>query len=64
MNFARCKGLVSALLEASNIMGFCYTQLYDAEQEVNGLYTYDREDKFVDYSEIIAANRKKAAVEK
>lgn len=64
MNFARYKGLVSALPEAPNIMGFCYTQLYDAEQEVNGLYTYDREDKFVDYSEIIAANRKKAAVEK
>ena len=59
MNFARCKGLVSALLEAPNIMGFCYTQLYDVEQEVNGLYTYDREDKFDDYSEIIAANRKK-----
>ncbi len=45
-------------------MGFCYTQLYDVEQEVNGLYTYDREDKFDDYSEIIAANRKKAAIEK
>ena len=40
-------------------MGFCYTQLYDVEQEVNGLYTYDREDKFDDCSEIIAANRKK-----
>lgn len=62
--FARYKGLVSALLEAPNIMGFCYTQLYDVEQEVNGLYTYDREDKFDDYSEIIAANRKKAAIEK
>lgn len=45
-------------------MGFCYTQLYDVEQEVNGLYTYDREDKFDDCSEIIAANRKKAAIEK
>ena len=45
-------------------MGFCYTQLYDVEQEVTGLYTYDREDKFDDYSEIIAANRKKAAIEK
>ena len=62
--FARYKGLVSALLEAPNIMGFCYTQLYDVEQEVNGLYTYDREDIFDDYSEIIAANRKKAAIEK
>lgn len=61
--FARYEGLVSALLEAPNIMGFCYTQLYDVEQEVNGLYTYSREKKFDDYSRIIAANTKKAAIE-
>ena len=24
----------------------CYTQLYDVEQEVNGLYTYERKCKF------------------
>ena len=53
--FTRYEGLVSALLEAPNIMGFCYTQLYDVEQEVNGLYTYSREKKFDDYSRIIAA---------
>ena len=28
------------------MFGFCYTQLYDIEQEQNGLYTYDREPKF------------------
>ena len=28
------------------ICGFCYTQLTDVEQEVNGLYTYDRQPKF------------------
>ena len=61
--FTRYEGLVAALLEAPNIMGFCYTQLYDVEQEVNGLYTYGREDKFADYSRIIAANTKKAAIE-
>ena len=61
--FTRYEGLVSALLDAPNIMGFCYTQLYDIEQEVNGLYTYSREKKFDDYSRIIAANRKKAAIE-
>ena len=27
-------------------MRFCYTQLTDVEQEVNGLYTYDRKPKF------------------
>ncbi len=61
--FTRYEGLVSALTDAPNIMGFCYTQLYDVEQEVNGLYTYSREKKFADYSRIIDANSKKAAIE-
>ena len=26
--------------------GFSYTQLTDVEQEVNGIYTYDRKSKF------------------
>ncbi|MBQ4297330.1 MAG: beta-galactosidase, partial [Clostridia bacterium] len=60
---SRYEGLVAALLEAPNIMGFCYTQLYDVEQETNGLYTYARKKKFDDYSRIIAANTKKAAIE-
>ena len=25
-----------------NINGYCYTQLSDVEQEINGLLTYDR----------------------
>ncbi len=61
--FSRYEGLVTALLDAPNIMGFCYTQLYDIEQEQNGLLTYEREKKFDDYSRIIAANKKKAAIE-
>lgn len=61
--FARYEALTAALLDAPNIMGFCYTQLYDVEQEVNGLYTYDREKKFSDYSRITAANKRKAAIE-
>ena len=28
------------------ICGLCYTQLYDVEQEKNGIYTYDRQPKF------------------
>lgn len=40
------EGLTSALLENPTISAFCYTQLYDIEQERNGLYTYDREPKF------------------
>jgi len=34
------------LLAHPKMSGFCYTQLYDVEQEVNGLYTYGREPKF------------------
>lgn len=30
----------------SKIFGFCYTQLYDVEQEINGLFTYTRKAKF------------------
>ena len=44
------------------IFGFCYTQLYDIEQEVNGLYTYDRKQKF-DINIIREINQQAAAIE-
>ncbi len=44
--FQRLRGLTDALLNNPHICGFCYTQLTDVEQEVNGLYTYKREAKF------------------
>ncbi|MCB8984785.1 MAG: glycoside hydrolase family 2 [Ardenticatenaceae bacterium] len=37
--------LVTALLNAPLLQGFCYTQLTDVEQEINGLLTYDRQPK-------------------
>lgn len=37
---------VQVLLDNPEICGWCYTQLYDIEQEVNGLYYYDRQPKF------------------
>lgn len=43
---ARLKGLTDAILDSNKIFGFCYTQLYDVEQEINGLYTYERKPKF------------------
>ena len=43
---ARFAGLVNTLLDNPNHFGFCYTQLYDVEQERNGLYTYARVPKF------------------
>lgn len=61
--FTLYEQLTGALLEAPNVMGFCYTQLYDVEQEVNGLYTYGRKDKFASYARITAANGRKAAIE-
>jgi hypothetical protein len=45
------------------VAGFCYTQLTDVEQEVNGLLTFDRKPKF-DPAVIKAVNQQKAAVEK
>lgn len=58
-------GLAKVLLEHPGICALCYTQLYDVEQEKNGIYTYDREKKFPE--EILARMRgammAKAAIE-
>ncbi len=59
----RYKGLTSSMLNNPYIMGFCYTQLYDVEQEKNGLMTYDRVFKFK--PEIFyKINTQKAEIEK
>jgi beta-galactosidase/beta-glucuronidase len=42
----RLRGLYEAIAHLPQICGICYTQLYDVEQEVNGLMTYDRRLKF------------------
>ena len=41
----RYEALIAALLHSEPVQGFCYTQLTDVEQEVNGLLTYDRRPK-------------------
>lgn len=63
---ARYEGLTKALLSNSKMMGFCYTQLYDVEQEQNGLYTYDRNEKFSkkNYEKIKEINTGIAEIEK
>ena len=58
----RFKGLTDALLDNPAIGGLCYTQLTDVEQEVNGLYTYDRQIKF-DPAIFKAVLQRKAACE-
>lgn len=38
--------LTDAVLFYPSISGYCYTQLFDVEQEKNGIYNYDRTRKF------------------
>ncbi len=61
--YARYKGLTHALLDNPKMMGFCYTQLTDVEQELNGIYNYDRSEKF-DSEVLYKINSKVAAIEK
>lgn len=42
----RYTGLTSVLINNKRVCGLCYTQLYDVEQECNGIYNYDRTPKF------------------
>ena len=59
----RYKELTEYLLNNKDICAFCYTQLYDVEQERNGLYTYGRKCKF-DMEIIKSINSQEAAIEK
>ncbi len=59
---ARYKGLTDALLDNPCFFGFCYTQLTDVEQEQNGVYTYDRKEKFP-AEFFYSVNSRKAAIE-
>lgn len=41
----RLRAVVAPLLASRAVQGYCYTQLTDVEQEINGLLTYDRKPK-------------------
>lgn len=58
--------LTDALFSCDLLCGFCYTQIYDVEQETNGLYDYDRSPKFSEevYQTIRECNNQIAAIEK
>lgn len=58
----RYRALTETLLQHPRMCALCYTQLYDIEQEVNGLYTYDRVAKF-DPTLFSKVNTQPAAVE-
>ncbi len=60
--YERYRGLTDAILDNPHMCGFCYTQLYDIEQEQNGLYDYERRPKF-DMAIIKAINERPAAIE-
>lgn len=44
--YQRLEALTNVILSFEHIVGYCYTQLTDIEQEQNGIYNYDRTDKF------------------
>ena len=53
---AKYEDLMGSIASLGFIAGFCYTQLTDIEQEINGLLTYDRRPK-VPIEEIARINR-------
>ena len=57
---ARYDKITSAICALPYVKGFCYTQVSDVQQEVNGLMTMEREFK-VDPKRIAEINRRKTA---
>jgi len=60
--YARLKGLVDVIMDNPYICAFCYTQLTDVFQEVNGMYTFERGQKF-DTATVNAILTRVAAIE-
>ncbi len=61
--YTRFEGLITVLLENPKMCALCYTQLTDVYQEKNGIYAFDRREKF-DPARLRAILTKKAAIEK
>ncbi len=59
----RYRRITDAILDIPYIVGFCYTQVSDVQQEVNGLMTMDREFK-VDPEKIRAINERATSFHK
>jgi Beta-galactosidase/beta-glucuronidase len=60
--YTRFNGLISALLDNPGICAFCYTQLTDVMQEKNGIYAFDRREKF-EAARLHAIMTRRAAIE-
>ncbi len=61
--YSRFAGLVRVLDQNPAMFGYCYTQLTDVFQEQNGIYQFDRSEKF-DMSRIRAAQSNDPAYER
>ena len=61
--YQRYEDLVNVLLNHPKMFGFCYTQLTDVFQEKNGLFTFDRKEKF-DSDKLYNINTRQAEIEK
>lgn len=60
--YKRFEGLCNVLLDDENMFGYCYTQLTDIYQEKNGIYYFDRSEKF-DMDKIREIQSRPAAIE-
>ncbi|HVX42315.1 MAG TPA: glycoside hydrolase family 2 TIM barrel-domain containing protein [Mycobacteriales bacterium] len=61
--YARFEGLCDALLDDPAMFGYCYTQLTDVHQEENGIFRFDRAEKF-DLERIRKVQTRQAAIER
>ena len=61
--YQRFERLCAILLDDPDMFGYCYTQLTDIYQEQNGIYKFDRGQKF-DLERIRRAQRRQAAIER
>ena len=61
--YERFERLCGILLDNPRMFGYCYTQLTDVYQEQNGIYRFDRREKF-DMERIRKAQQRAAAIER
>ena len=61
--YARLTGQFGVLLDNENMFGYAFTQLTDVYQEQNGIYTFDRREKY-DITPVREAQQRQAAIEK
>lgn len=61
--YVRFEGLCHVLLDHPDHFGYCYTQLTDVFQEMNGIYSFDRSEKF-DLARLRKIQQRPAAIER